>query len=506
MTFYVCLIYIKCMETKPIELLSKDREFYRLVEKATFGNPFSLEREQTLQALTELSDVTGRKLRELSVLVVLDKINVLDLKGEANLKYYTDEDKRLVRVALLYDAFHRFHLKFDELIKYQIKEGDNPVTVSFADDLLRLLISRGFTHKEAIRYLAFFYQLRRAFFFISETLIGESQSMRKLRSNLWDNIFTQDPRWYETFLWDKMEDFSTFLIGETGTGKGTAAAALGRSGFIPYLEKSKRFAESFTENFIEINLSQFPETLIESELFGHKKGAFTGAVEDHKGIFARCKKYGAILLDEIGDISITIQLKLLKVLEERSFTVVGGHTKERFNGRIIAATNKCLDDLRKEGNFRDDFYYRLCSDVIYVPSFREQIKEEPNALELILKHTIQRISGQPAEELAVELKDILIKDLGPTYEWPGNIRELEQAVRRILLTKHYKGDLCETAELTQKEKFLQKIEKGNLSAQELMSSYCKMLYKKYGTYEEVAKITKLDRRTVKKYILTAQQS
>ena len=82
--------------------------------------------------------------------------------------------------------------------------------------------------------------------------------------------------------------YATFLVGETGTGKGTAAAALGRSGFIPYLGKKRQFAESFTRNFIEINLSQFPETIIESELFGHKKGSFTGAVEDHKGVFSRC--------------------------------------------------------------------------------------------------------------------------------------------------------------------------------------------------------------------------
>jgi DNA-binding NtrC family response regulator len=493
------------MKPKKTKLSVEDRKFFHLLEKAAFYNPFGPEREKVIQQLTGIFDVVGSQLKELSIPIVQERIRKLDLQGTANFKIYTGEDKRLVRIALLYDAFHRFHNKFDLLIQDQIEYGDKPISVTFADDVVNLLKKSGFSHEEAIRYLAFFYQLRRAFFFINKTLIGQSQSMRKLRSHLWNNIFTQDPRWYETFLWDRMEDFSTFLVGETGTGKGTVAAALGRSGFIPYLEKKKQFAESFTRNFIEINLSQFPETLIESELFGHKKGAFTGAVEGHKGVFARCRKYGAILLDEIGDISIAVQIKLLKVLEERSFTVVGGHTKERFQGRVIAATNKCLDDLRKEKKFRDDFYYRLCSDIIYVPSLREQIKEDPNALGILLDYTIQRIIGEPAQNLTVELKNIISREVSPTYEWPGNVRELEQAVRRILLTKQYKGDLCDVT-LKKPAQFMQDITDGNLSVQEILTSYCNMLYTKHGTYEEVAKITKLDRRTVKKYIMAAKQN
>src|SRR5262249_44682392 len=147
-------------------------------------------------------------------------------------------------------------------------------------------------------------------------------------------------------------------------GKGTAAAAIGRSGWIPFDERSGRFAESFTKAFVFINLSQYPEALLESELFGHRKGAFTGAVESHEGLFARCSPHGAIFRDEIGELPATVQIKLLQVLQERVFSPVGSHEKHRFRGRVVAATNRAIHDLRQKGAFRDDFFYRLCSDII----------------------------------------------------------------------------------------------------------------------------------------------
>jgi transcriptional regulator with GAF, ATPase, and Fis domain len=109
--------------------------------------------------------------------------------------------------------------------------------------------------------------------------------------------------------------------------------------------------QSFTRGFVPLNLSQYPETLIESELFGHKKGAFTGAVEAHEGVFSRCSPHGEIFLDEIGDVSTHLQIKLLQVLQERTFSPVGSHEKLRFRGRVIAATNQSLDALRDQSFF-----------------------------------------------------------------------------------------------------------------------------------------------------------
>ena len=293
-----------------IKLKTEDREFFRLVGKAAFINPFSTERMELNRQIAGVKCVADEEiLKQETISTVMDRMGQIEAQGKADLRLYTNEDRELILNALLFDVFHRFTDDFDSLILEQIRAGDTPCPVSFAKEVLALLKRRGFRAEEARHYFAFFYQIRRAFYFIHHSLIGQSPSMGRLRCHLWNNIFTYDIRWYEKFLWNRMEDFSTLLLGETGTGKGTAAAAIGRSGFIPFDEKKGHFTESFTRNFIAINLSQFPESLIESELFGHKKGAFTGAVNNHQGIFARCRPHGAIFLDEIGDVSIPVQIK-----------------------------------------------------------------------------------------------------------------------------------------------------------------------------------------------------
>src|SRR5256885_1046893 len=160
-----------------------------------------------------------------------------------------------------------------------------------------------------------------------------------------------------------------------------------------------RAAANFAESFIAITLSQFSGTLIESELFGHRKGAFTGAVDHLQGVFERCNAHGALFLDEIGDVAAPVQIKLLQVLQERSFTPVGGRDKKRFSGRVIAATNRPLAELRQGGRFREDFYYRLCSDVIHVPTLRERIRQSPGELAELVRLLLARTAGEAGAAL-----------------------------------------------------------------------------------------------------------
>ena len=476
-----------------------DRESFRALLAFAFRNPFDKKSLELAYSVAGGKFPAGEPLASKVFAKISEHLEKVKVAGELNWQDFSGEDQELIKIAILHDAYDRCFHKFDDLILKQITIKETSGPVHFANQTLTLLRKRGFDQKESLRYFSFYYQLRRAWYFINHGLIGQSESMQTLRAHLWRSVFTSFPQWYERYLWNRMEDFSTFLIGETGTGKGTAAAAIGRSGYIPFDEKKNRFVESFTDNFIEINLSQFPESLIESELFGHRKGAFTGAVDNHIGIFERCSQHGSIFLDEIGDVSVPIQIKLLKVLEERSFSAVGGHDKLSFQGRIVTATNRSLEQLEKQQIFREDFYYRLCSNVIVVPSLRRQLNEDPATLEALLGHTIVRIVGKPVPELMQTILHILEKEVGSDYSWPGNVRELEQAVRSILLTLHYEGRAGELNK-EKPEELAQAFKMESFTAHELISAYCSMLYKRYGTYEQVSQITDLDPRTVKKYV------
>jgi transcriptional regulator with PAS, ATPase and Fis domain len=191
--------------------------------------------------------------------------------------------------------------------------------------------------------------------------------------------------------------------------------------------------------------------------------------------------------------------KLLQVLQERTFTPLGGHEAKRFPGRVIAATNRSLVKLRRDGRFRDDFFYRLCSDVIEVPTLRQRIEESGAELEQLVRLLVTRIAGEPAPDLAQTVLEALQRQIPSGYAWPGNVRELEQAVRRILLSGRYVPEPAEA--LSDEESALaRRLRAGEISADELLSRYCSLLYRRLGTYAEVAKRLGLDPRTTRKYL------
>ena len=189
-------------------------------------------------------------------------------------------------------------------------------------------------------------------------------------------------------------------------------------------------------------------------------------------------------------------------LQDRVYTPIGSHEQLPFRGRVIAATNRAMDELRAEGHFRDDFCYRLCSDVIVVPPLRQRIQEDPGELDDLLVHLVQRLTGESCGELVEYIRRTFRSQIAKLYPWPGNVREVEQAVRRIILTGSYEGDYRSVAP-DSREKLRRAIDTGSLEVEELLANYCAMLYEQYKNYEEVGRRTGMDRRTVKRYVVLA---
>jgi DNA-binding NtrC family response regulator len=491
---------------KKAVLTQTERHFFKTVHNAAFANPFSELRERLDQKIAGLfPSAARRKSKDMCVLEVDRQLKKLARQNRGNINQYTGEDQEVLRVVYLFDIFHKFRDRFDQLIQDQITAQDEPVPVDFVDEALEMMKEKGFSTSRFYHYFALSFQLRRAFYFISNTLVGVSPCMKTFKKHLWYNVFTYNIGLYDQHLWNRMEDFSTLLLGETGTGKGTAARAIGMSGFIPFDIKQRCFVQSFTRAFSSLNLSQYPETLLESELFGHTKGAFTGAVEDYQGVLDRCSPHGAILLDEIGEIPDHIQVKLLRVLQERTFTPVGAHGLSRFNGRVIAATNRPKKEIMDGRVFREDFYYRLCSDIIEVPPLHTRIQQDPAELDTLLDFTVTRMLGLASPKITAKIKRIIDRRLGNHYSWPGNVRELEQCVRSVLLRRDYFGKQ-EPEDVSLSSFLCRGIQAQNLPVSDLLSGYCTLLYETLGTYEKVARKTGLDRRTVKKYIMNHKQT
>lgn len=352
------------------------------------------------------------------------------------------------------------------------------------------------TRHEPTHTFACFRQIQRAFEQILRDIIGSSMPAARLRAAVWQSIFTHDIRRYRRTLYERMSDFATLITGPSGTGKELAARAIAQSRYVPFDDHKLAFHDD--DAFFPINISALSPTLVESELFGHRRGAFTGAIGDRKGWLEACPPLGSVFLDELGDLDPAIQVKLLRVIETRTFHPVGDTAARRFQGKLIAATNRDLaTDIRK-GRFREDLYYRLCSDQIVTPSLAEQIADSPHFLREVVVYMARKVAGGEAEALAREVLAWIDRHLEPAYPWPGNYRELEQCVKNVLIRRDYRpvraGSGDPDAELASDLRF------GRLTADQLLSRYCTIVYHQTGSYEETARRLHLDRRTVKSKI------
>jgi two-component system response regulator PilR (NtrC family) len=207
------------------------------------------------------------------------------------------------------------------------------------------------------------------------------------------------------------------IIGESGTGKELVARKIHEDG--PLADKP----------FVAVNCGAIPETLIESEMFGHKRGSFTGAVSEKMGLF-EAAHHGTLFLDEIGELPLSMQVKLLRVIQERSFRKVGGTEDIKVDVRLIAATNRDLAEMVALGKFREDLYYRLNVILLKTPPLRDRVDD----IELLAKTFLDRNAKK--QNKAIDGFDPEVLEVFRSYRWPGNIRELENTLERAVTLEH----------------------------------------------------------------------
>ncbi len=276
----------------------------------------------------------------------------------------------------------------------------------FDVDELRIVIDRVLNSSELEREVK---QLRAQVVqrYAFHNLIGKSQGMQEIYSKI-----------------EQVADSRTTVLitGESGTGKELVARAL-------HYNSARR-----ERPFIALNCAALPETLIESELFGHEKGSFTDATARRVGQFELANT-GTLFLDEIGDLSPVTQAKLLRVIQEREFTRIGGVQPIKVDVRIVAATNKNLDDLVRKGQFREDLYYRINVIALFLPPLRERGEDIP----LLAKHFLEkRLEEERRPRIEFE-KDAL--ELLTRYSWPGNVRELENFVEQAFIWSQHAAQI-----------------------------------------------------------------
>ncbi len=295
-------------------------------------------------------------------------------------------------------------------------------------------------------------------------------------------VVTRDPRMVKVLQSAEKAAATTapvLITGESGTGKELIASLVHEAG-----QRADR-------PFIKVNCAAIPETLLESELFGHEKGAFTNALAQKKGKFELAHE-GTIFLDEIGDMSSSTQAKILRVLQEQEFERVGGTQTIRADIRIIAATNKDLRLLIQKDAFREDLYYRLCVISLHIPPLRER----PEDVELLIDHFLKLFSTQYARE--IRGLDAQTRELLLAHTWPGNVRELKNCIERA--TIFCEGELVTLEDLPSQYMELE----GTHLGQKLQSSFEQLnramimeaLEKSKGKKSKAADMLNINRRTL----------
>jgi DNA-binding NtrC family response regulator len=441
-----------------------------------------------------------------------DMLRVRVLDGHCS----REDDQRLYRELILFTLYGKY-FSLVNLSRDQRKSAESRQYAecwqSFLKDYQWYLSIDGVklpVYFDPVHCFSIFRQLDRAFQHIFVYILGRSMPMARLRATIWESIFTHDMSRYIRGVYKSVGEITTLITGPSGTGKELVARAIGLSRYQRFDPKSKKFGDEIEPQMLSVNLSALSSTLIESELFGHCKGAFTGAVADRQGWLEVCSQTGAVFLDEIGELDHAIQVKLLRVLQTQEFSRVGESRARTFEGKFIAATNRELELEIQCGRFRKDLYYRLCADQIQTPTLHEQLVDCPEDLFELTCSIAARLLRHVPEEvdaLASETVNWIEQNLGTKYDWPGNIRELEQCVRNVLIRKSSRppkrtvGCSETAADLTKAagsdEHFIKGLLAGELTLEEVTQEYVSHVYRLTGRFDLAASKLGVNWRTVR---------
>jgi DNA-binding NtrC family response regulator len=405
-------------------------------------------------------------LQEQTIDLVLTDLRLTGMNGLQLLTEVRTFDQEIVVIVMTAYA------SVETAVEAMRKGAYDYLTKPFINDEIRVMLRRALNQRHLSRENRHLKrELRERYRF--ENIVGNSEAMEKVYR-----------------LIEKMSGISSnvLIVGETGTGKELVARAIHYNS-----ERSDR-------PFVAVNCGALTESLLESELFGHLKGAFTGAIANQEGFFRKADK-GTLFLDEISEVSHGLQVKLLRAIQEREVIPVGSREPLRFDVRLIAATNRLLEDEVKKGTFREDLFYRINVITIPLPPLRDRKEDVPLLVNHFLQKYAQRL-GKPSVKILREAMQALVN-----YDWPGNVRELENMIERAVAL--CEEDLIERTDLPDKltqvkiairdldeyemtldaleeqhiRKVLQKVNGDKVKAAQILGINLSTLYRKLARYE-----------------------
>ena len=405
-------------------------------------------------------------LQEQTIDLVLTDLRLTGMNGLQLLTEVRSFDQEIVVIVMTAYA------SVETAVEAMRKGAYDYLTKPFINDEIRVMLRRALNQRHLSRENRHLKrELRERYRF--ENIVGNSEAMEKVYR-----------------LIEKVSGISSnvLIVGETGTGKELVARAIHYNS-----ERSDR-------PFVAVNCGSLTESLLESELFGHLKGAFTGAIANQEGFFRKADK-GTLFLDEISEVSHGLQVKLLRAIQEREVIPVGGREPLRFDVRLIAATNRLLEDEVKKGTFREDLFYRINVITIPLPPLRDRKEDVPLLVNHFLQKYAQRL-GKPSVKILREAMQALVN-----YDWPGNVRELENMIERAVAL--CEEELIERTDLPDKltqvkiairdldeyemtldaleeqhiKKVLQKVSGDKVKASQILGINLSTLYRKLARYE-----------------------